>query len=424
MRLLFLIPYLPTPIYVRPYSLLRTLAQRGHTITLFTLINGHEDRQAIEDLETAGIQVRAFLLPRWQALWNAGSTLPSRAPLQAAYCWQPRLLEALRAACTTTNGYPPYDVMHVEHLRGVRYALHIEQEFPGLPIVWDSVDCISYLFRQAASNSRSFFGQWVTRLEAPRTKRFERLLLRHFDHILISSRNDKLAYEQLLPPHSSHTPLHIVSNGVSPMEFFPDPKTGRAAHTLVVSGKMSYHANITMVLNLVEKIMPLVWRTNPEVRLQIVGKDPAAVIQALGSDPRIQVTGTVPHIRPYLQQATLAVAPLTYGAGIQNKVLEAMACGTPVVCSPQAASALQVESGRQLWIASSPDDFAHAIVNLITHPERRTLIGQAGLAYVERYHRWDSIAAQLEGIYQQAQTARISPRQVKGMTTRFSGGRK
>ncbi len=410
MRILYLVPYVPAPIYVRPYQILRTLARRGHRITLFTLVSRPEERPALADLEAQGIRVRALPLPRWRSLWNAARALPADTPLQAVYCRHPGMYRALDEACAASNGFIPFDVIHVEHLRGVQYALYLRERCPDVPVIWDSVDCISYLFRQAAEQSRSFFGQWVTRLEVGRTARYEKRLLHHFDHILVTSRNDRQAYEALLPPGVAHTPLHIIPNGVSLDDFYPAEGGERSARTLVVSGKMSYHANITMVLNLVERIMPLVWRERPEVRLQIVGKDPPPKIQALAAERRIEVTGTVPHVRPYLQRAAVAVAPLAYGAGIQNKVLEAMACGTPVVCTPQAVSALEVEPGRHLLVGETPEEFAAAVLSLLASPQRRAAIGMAGHDYVERYHRWDSIAARLEGIYQQAQAARIKPR--------------
>ncbi len=407
MRLLFVVPYAPTPIYVRPYNLLRTLARRGHRITLLTLQSRPEGKAHLQELRDAGIEVHSFPLRRWRSLWNAARSLPGNRPIQANYCWHPKLLREMERLLTPKDGYAPYDILHVEHLRGVQYALHAQEHHPDLPIVWDSVDCISYLFQQAAERSRSFFGQWVTRLELGRTLRLERELLRKFDHILVTSRNDKQAYEALLPENAPHTPIQVVPNGVSLDDFYPDENIKRSSRTLVVSGKMSYHANVTMVLNLVEDIMPLVWREQPEVHLQIVGKDPHPKIQALGSDRRIEVTGTVPHVRPYLQRAAIAVAPLAYGAGIQNKVLEAMACATPVVCTSQAVSALEAEPGRHLLVADTPETFAQTIINLLRDEKRRAVLGQAGHAYVERYHRWDSIAALLENVYQQVQMERI-----------------
>jgi glycosyltransferase involved in cell wall biosynthesis len=374
---------------------------------LLTLKSRPEDEAHLQELRDSGIEVRSFSLPRWRALWNTARALPGSHPIQANYCWHPKLLQEMERLLTSPNGYPPYDILHVEHLRGVQYALYAHKCCSNLPVIWDSVDCISYLFQQATTHSRSFFGQWVTRLELGRTQKLEKALLHQFDRILVTSRSDKQAYEALLPKNTPHTPLQVLPNGVSLDDFYPDENAKRSSRTLVVSGKMSYHANVTMVLNLVEDIMPLVWREHPEVHLQIVGKDPHPKIQALGDDPRIEVTGTVPHVRPYLQKAAIAVAPLAYGAGIQNKVLEAMACATPVVCTSQAVSALEVEPGRHLLVADTPQTFAQSITDLLRDETRRAAIGEAGHAYVERHHRWDSIAALLEGIYQQAQIERI-----------------
>ncbi|NIW43885.1 MAG: glycosyltransferase, partial [Gammaproteobacteria bacterium] len=115
--------------------------------------------------------------------------------------------------------------------------------------------------------------------------------------------------------------------------------------TVVITGKMSYHANITMAVYLAEEIMPRVWAERPGVQLEIVGKDPSPEVQNLGEHKNVSVIGGVPDLRPYIQKATVAAAPILYGVGIQNKVLEAMACGTPVVVTPQAVSAIDVNDG-------------------------------------------------------------------------------
>ncbi|MGD8753882.1 MAG: glycosyltransferase, partial [Anaerolineales bacterium] len=97
--------------------------------------------------------------------------------------------------------------------------------------------------------------------------------------------------------------------------------------------------------------------------------------------------------------ATLAVAPIQYGAGIQNKVLEAMACGTPVISTSQAVSALGAQPGRDLLLADEPGEFAESILSLLNHTEQQRRIGTAARRYVEQHHNWDHIAAELEGVY-------------------------
>jgi glycosyltransferase involved in cell wall biosynthesis len=147
--------------------------------------------------------------------------------------------------------------------------------------------------------------------------------------------------------------------------------------------------------------MPAVWAQRPDVRVMIVGKDPPKSIRALGQDARVSVTGTVKDIRPYLQRASIAAAPVEYGAGIQNKVLEAMACGTPVVATPQAVSAIGLEHGEDARIAPDFAAFADEILWLLAEENRRIRIGANGRYFVERNHRWSVIAEQLENIYLQ-----------------------
>jgi glycosyltransferase involved in cell wall biosynthesis len=113
----------------------------------------------------------------------------------------------------------------------------------------------------------------------------------------------------------------------------------------------------------------------------------------------VHVTGTVPDIRPYLWDAAIAVAPLTYSVGVQNKVLEAMACGTPVVVSSAAVKSLQIKHGREAQIADEPDVFAQAVADLMMDTDLRNQLSHAGRAFVERNHDWAQITKQLEAIY-------------------------
>jgi glycosyltransferase involved in cell wall biosynthesis len=130
-----------------------------------------------------------------------------------------------------------------------------------------------------------------------------------------------------------------------------------------------------------------------------VGQDPPQEIRALDQHPAVTVTGTVEDMRPYLQRATVAVAAVTYGAGIQNKVLEAMACGTPVVATQSAVSAITAVPDRDLLVATDTESFARAILMLLNNPVQQQAVGTAGRQYVEKHHNWTNIAAHLEQIY-------------------------
>lgn len=399
MKILFVVPYVPNLIRVRPYNLIRSLTALGHEVTVLTLwVKGAEEAD-IQALEQICHQMLSLKMPTWKSLLNCLWAVFSSDPLQSFYSWEPKLLGLV-------DDVNQFDVIHVEHLRGVRYALHYQND-PScrVPVVWDSVDCISHLFRQAAGQSKSLFGSLMTKVDLARTERFEGGLINRLKTILVTSEIDKQALLELAQAHGSHrshkqsADVVVLPNGVNLDYFKPNPEVERESSTLVVTGKMSYHANVTMVLNLVNQIMPKIWESRPDVKLYVVGKDPTPEITEVGKNPNIIVTGTVDDMRPYLQKATVAVAPVVYGAGIQNKVLEAMACGVPVITTPQSAGAIAAIPEEEFCIASSPTEFAEKTVQLINNPAHADQIGHAGYTFLRRNHDWMSISDRLEEVY-------------------------
>ncbi len=295
-----------------------------------------------------------------------------------------------------------FDVIHVEHLRGSEYGVFLKSIFPNIPVVWDSVDSISHLFEQASKQSGSLFGKIITRLELGRTRKAEGNLVSCFNRVLVTSETDKSALIKLVPEGKKPAPISVLPNGVDLNYFQPNESVHRDSETIVFSGKMSYHANISMAKYLVEEVMPRVWERRPKTQLVIVGKDPPSEIKSLASNPLITVTGTVEDIRPYLWRATVAVVPLVYGAGIQNKILEAMATETPVVTTSKAISSLQASPGRDIVIADTSYDFANEILRLLENKDFRVEVSRMGLQYVRKYHDWMRITSQLLNEYQEA----------------------
>lgn len=405
MKILFVCPYTPTTIRTRSYHLLTTLLSRGHAITLATVWQSEAERSQLHAWQDQGLTVLAHHLTRSRSLTNMLLAAPSGRPLQAGFCWVPALARQLRQVVQASA--PSFDVIHVEHLRAVEYGVAV-RGLPAngrrVPIVWDSVDCISMLFEQAVRYSRTGFGRWATRLELPATRRYECWAVGQFDQVLVTSRADQATLQRLaqatkraqLPAR----PIRVLPNGVDLVGFQP-PDGPREPATVVLSGKMSYHANVTAAHHLIRDIMPLVWASDPTVKVTLAGSTPSPDVFALGEryGPLVTVTGHVPDMRPYLQAATLAIAPMAYGAGIQNKVLEAMACGTPVVASPQAVAALPESVNQALLIAADAPSSAAAILRLLADPALQTSLGQRGRAYVSEHFDWSMVAAELETIY-------------------------
>jgi sugar transferase (PEP-CTERM/EpsH1 system associated) len=404
MRILFVVPYVPNLVRVRPYNLIKHLSRHGHQITLATIWTNKEDCADIQELHRYCHHIEAVPLARWQSYWNCLQALPQSTPLQAVYSWQPALLARMapHLGCV--------DIIHVEHLRGTQFGLKLRAQLAAerrrVPMVWDSVDCITHLFRQAANRSATRLGRWLMRFEVGRTESHESWLINQFDRVLVTSSVERRTLLSLLPDAPAPQQVSVLRNGVDLEYFQPGDVALRQRDTLVVTGKLSYHANVAMVLHFVHSILPLIWRRRPETRLVIVGQNPTPEIQHISTDARVTVVGSVPDMRPHLRRATIAVAPLTYGAGIQNKVLEAMACATPVVASPQAVSALEVVPGCEVLVARDPSAFAAQVISLLDNREQQRQIGEAGRRFVERQHHWDMVVSQLERTYDELVGAR------------------
>lgn len=405
MKILYVVPYVPNPIRVRPFNLIRSLASRGHQITLATICNQNLEQDEISFIEQYTSNSLFKTMFRWETIWSLARALPTEVPLQANYSWSPEFANRINQHILKREiQRDGFEIVHVEHLRGSRYGLSLESFVRkadlNIPVVWDSVDCISALFSQATASSKRLMNRWIARLELNRTQRYESKLAGIFDRTVVTSGRDRDAFQSLRADKTSGTKIDIVPNGVDLEYFKPDIQLSRDANAIVMTGKMSYHANVTMVMNFVDGVFKQILRKAPEVQLWIVGKDPPKSVKGLSEHPNIQVTGTVPDIRPFLAKAAVAVVPLKYGMGIQNKVLEALAMGTPVVATPNAVEALEIVEGRDLIVASE-DEMGEAVVSLLRDDQRLADLGKAGRDYVERSHRWDQVAGELENIYRE-----------------------
>lgn len=398
MRILFVSPYIPSLIRVRPYNFLKALVKRGHRVTLLALQPPGDEAESLPELRRLCEAVYVIPHNRLRTLVNGLMALPTRYPVQAAYSRSPQFDQVAKEVVTNES----FDVAHIEHLRGAVLA----KSLGDLPIVYDSVDSISLLFGKVMQDAPSLKSRLMALLDLERTRRFEGTLTHRFNQITVTSEADRNALIEL---GSDGRRITAIANGVD-LDYFQPQAVERDPLRLVFTGKMSYHANIAAVEDLVNQIMPLVWAQQPNARLYIVGKDPAPAVQELAGKGVI-VTGSVPDLRPYLAQAAVAVSTVRYGVGIQNKVLEAMAMSTPVVCSVQASSALKARNGQDFLVGETSELIAQHIVELLASPEKQAQIGQAGRQYVENCHSWDSAAARLETLY----TAAVQPQQSMGV---------
>ncbi|HEU5227907.1 MAG TPA: glycosyltransferase, partial [Ktedonobacteraceae bacterium] len=224
-----------------------------------------------------------------------------------------------------------------------------------------------------------------------------------FRQILVTAERDRqallaIAEKKPAPVSAPRARITVLPHGID-QDYFHAYTGEREPDTLVFSGKMSFHANVAGVLHLVSQIMPLIWQKRPGVKLVIVGSNPPASVRRLARDPRIEVTGYVTDMRSYIGRAQIAACPLPYAVGVQNKILEAMALGTPVVASSHAAAGLLAKADQDLLVVDDPSAFADAVLHLLSNLDLWQRLSQNGLTYIAANHNWTQIVNYLTAIY-------------------------
>ena len=194
-------------------------------------------------------------------------------------------------------------------------------------------------------------------------------------------------------------PVHVINTGVD-LDYFAPPEAAAASPRLVFVGAFQHLPNVDAMVYFCHSIFPHVRTEVPEAELCIVGSNPPPDVVRLGEMPGIQVTGTVPDIRPFMTASMVYVVPLRLGVGIRGKILEAWSMAMPVVATSVACSGLRFENGKNLLVADGVDAFAGHVVSLLRDQDLRQRLGRAGRIAAEQIYGWDVAAGQLMRLYE------------------------
>lgn len=395
MRILFITPYVPSHIRVRPYHLIKALSV-SHEVSLVSLVCEEYEREMVAQVADYCTSVDLVPLSKLRAYVNCFLALPTPMPLRVAYYQAPAFARHIQQVIRERD----IQVMHGELIKIVP-ALQVVLAQENIPCLYDSVDCISSYLQQMSAMCDPLRNIFVY-TELAKMRRYERQSLTAFDRVVITSAHDR-DYLMALGGQLEH--IQVIPNGVD-TQYFTPPTAPREADSLVFCAKLDYYPNSQAILHFCHAVLPLIWQRRPQVHLTIVGNNPPQSVRRLSADKRITVTGYVPDIRPYLGRASIALAPLLVTAGMQNKVLEALAMGTPMVATPGSCRSLQVKDSIHLLIAEGARAYADAVLTLLEDTQLAQSLGRAGRQYVEQHHSWMAVANKLSDLYQAMWVAR------------------
>ena len=392
-NLLYLVHRMPYPPNkgdkVRSYHLLKHLAAR-HQVFLGTFMDDPEDEVHIATLRSLCADVHVERLHPKRARVSSLLGLLGRDALTLRYYRSQALSDWVER--TTAEHKMQAAVVFSSSM-----AQYVEggQNLNGAPVLVDFVDVDSAKWSQYAKE-RPWPLSWLYRREGRTLLSYERDVALWARRSFFVTESETALFKELAPVAADR--VEAVSNGVDAQYFTPEPSHrnpySKDEQTVVFTGAMDYWPNVDAVTWFARDILPGLRQRHPGLRFYIVGRSPDAAVQALSSDA-VVVTGTVPDVRPYLQHADVVVAPLRLARGIQNKILEAMAMGRPVVASTACASALNAQVGTELVAAEEVADYTRAISALLADREVAARIGSAGRTCVLQRYSW---SAHLAGI--------------------------
>ncbi len=263
----------------------------------------------------------------------------------------------------------------------------------GIPQLVDLVDVDSEKWREYADRTA-----WPRRLIYQRESR----LLQRVEQELGTSAaavtlttNAELDLYRRIAPNARGIAL---GNGVATDYFQRPASQPLPGNELVFVGAMDYRPNMEGMTWFCENVWPQVREQVPSAVLRIVGRRPGSAVRGLSRLPGVQIHADVPDVRPYLFSAKVAIVPLHVARGVQNKVLEALACETPVVASPAALRGLNLVPGEEALSAESPAEWISAITHLLQNDVACRRLAKAGRLHVERHCQWDQQLAPLDRI--------------------------
>jgi glycosyltransferase involved in cell wall biosynthesis len=250
------------------------------------------------------------------------------------------------------------------------------------------------IWRRSTEHARGLARPYF-QLQAKRMFEYERRVCRTAGHIVAVSDADADIMRSLF----GVTNVSSIPTGVSIDYFMPPVEPVRPSADLVFVGSMDWRPNVDGVSWFIAEVLPLIHRQIPDCTVAVVGRSPSREILALGeADRRIQVTGTVPDVRPYLWGSQLSIVPLRIGGGTRLKIYESMAAKVPVVSTTVGAEGLEYDSGVNISIGDSAEAFAAACVDLLQHPEKRSSMSRAAWDMVASRFSWDEVARSFEKI--------------------------
>jgi len=347
-------------------------------VHVFCLTDEVVQPQDLEKAKAVFASVHVFNLSKIAVLTRLSLAVFQKIPFQVAYFSDRKAIEEFKSLVQQINP----DIVYCQLARMAEFCRDIE----NCKKVIDYQDAFSIGLERRIANE-PWWKKYVVSMESKRLKNYESQILEDFEQrTMISEQDAKLI------AHHLNTSLQIIPNGVDTDFYKPEPRA--RVIDLLFTGNMQYEPNVNCVIYVVDKVIPLLTKEFPHIQFVAAGMNPAKELQQIKSR-HLQLTGWVDDLRSYYQVSRIFIAPMQIGIGMQNKILEAMSMGLPVITTTLANNAIGAIHGKEIWIANTPEKVAEAISYLLNNTELAINIGHNARKLMVEQFSWDKQNAKL-----------------------------
>jgi hypothetical protein len=357
---------------------------RRHEVVVASLVRSPEEAEAGRGLSEYCSDYMAGNVTAPAAWARMLAHLPTPWPSSMGYFHSPDLARRVKRRLKRER----FDLIFVHCSSVAPYVSGVR----GVPKILDfgDMDSQKWLEYRRFKPFPLSLGYW---LEGHKMEAAERALARRFDLCTCTTK----AELETLRRFQVRTPTDWFPNGVD-TEFFAPSHAPHDQDAICFVGRMDYFPNQQAMLTFSNEVFPRIRDKRPTATLTIIGAEPSVEIRRLATRDGITVTGTVPDVRDHVRRSAVSVAPLSIARGTQNKIIECMAMGVPVVTSPEAAGGVDAVPGEHLLVANSPTDYAEKVLTLMTDRAARQRLAAAGRTRIETHHAWTNSMAKLDRI--------------------------
>jgi len=394
MKILYLsqrIPYPPNKgDKLRAFNEIKYLSKH-HEISLLCLTDDCREMGTPQELNRFCKSIDIVYLPKLQSKLQSGLAIFSTISLTLSYFHSKKLKKIVKMKLLSEQ----YDLIFVYCSSMAQYVDHVHH----IPKIIDFVDVDSEKWRQYATYA-SFPMRLLYRIESYRLRKYEASIAENYQHGVFVSENEAEDFKRMVCPCPTISP---ILNGVD-CEMFTPGTEPYDRNALIFTGAMDYYANVEAVLYFVDQILPLIKNKIENIKLYVVGSNPAKEIILLAKkETNVIITGYVEEVQPYMRKAAVFVAPMRIARGVQNKILEAMAMGVPVVTSSLGYEGITAKQGEDIFVEDAPEHFAMRVIELVEDAELRRAVSEKSRKNVESCYNWEINLGKLEDLLLETQ---------------------